>query len=101
MTFFVHTAVEIAIGEVRKLLRIGGVGDFNIVVLAVAGSLFGLYGSERADELFMSPPTPHPPPPSPPFTVPNKLFFFFFFNIFVFLYSYFGRKALCLLTSPE
>ena len=58
MTFFVRTAVEIAIGEVRKLLRIGGVGDFNIVVLAVAGSLFGLYGSERADELFMSPPTP-------------------------------------------
>ena len=56
--FFVHTGVEIAIGEVRKLLRIGGVGTLTFVVLAVAGGLFGLYGSERADELVMSPLTP-------------------------------------------
>ena len=72
MTFFVRTAVEIATGEVRKLLRIGGVGDFNIVVLAVAGSLFGLYGSERADELFI--PSPTLPPLS--FPVPNKPYAF-------------------------
>ena len=51
--FFVHTGVEIAIGEVRKLLRIGGVGTLTFVVLAVAGGLFGLHGSERRDELFV------------------------------------------------
>ena len=32
------------------------------IILAVADCLFGLYGSERADKLFMSPPPPSPLP---------------------------------------
>ena len=40
--------------EVHKLL-------LNVVVVAVADGHFGLCGSERADELFTSP----PPPPFP------------------------------------
>ena len=64
-----RTAVESAISGVHKLLRIGGVPTslINTVVLAVADGLFGLYGSERLEELFIS--TRSPPSP---FTVPNK-----------------------------
>ena len=66
-----RTAVETAISEVHKLLGIGGVPMLllNIVLsLAVADGLFGLCGSERLDELFIS-----TPPPSPlSFPVPNK-----------------------------
>ena len=50
----------------------------NTVVLTVADGLFGLYGSERLDELLIStqflslpPPSPHIPLPSH-FPVPNK-----------------------------
>ena len=51
-----RTAAETATREVHKLLGTGGVPiSLTIVVLAVAGGLFGLYGSERADyELFIS-----------------------------------------------
>ena len=45
-----RTAVETAVSEVHKLLR--------TVVLAVANGLFGLYGSESTDELFMSSSSP-------------------------------------------
>ena len=58
------TAVETAISEVHKLLSTGGVPNSlpSVVVLAVADGLFGLCGSERADELFIS---SCPPPLSP------------------------------------
>ena len=38
---------------------------FNIVLLAEADDLFGLCGSERADELFVSSHSPLPPSPLP------------------------------------
>ena len=40
----------------------------NTVVLAVADGLFGLDGSEREDELFIS----HPIPPTLPFPDPSN-----------------------------
>ena len=46
----------------------------SIVVPAVADGLFGLRGSERADELFT--PSPHHTRPPPLFSVPNKLYGF-------------------------
>ena len=50
------------------MLGTGGVPTSLTLVLAVADGLFGLYGSERTDELFIStlPPTPTP------FPVTNK-----------------------------
>ena len=58
-----RTAVETAVSEVHKLFCTGGVPRLlNTVVLAMADGLFGLYGSERADELFTSSPHPHPHP---------------------------------------
>ena len=58
------TAVETAISEVHRLLSTGAVPNFlpSVVVLVVADGLFGLCGSERADELFIS---SRPPPLSP------------------------------------
>ena len=52
--------METAISEVHRLLSTGGVPNSlpSVVVLAVADGLFGLCGSERADELFMSSPLP-------------------------------------------
>ena len=62
--FVPRTAVERASRGVDKLLRTGGVPtSLTFIVLAVADGLFGLYGSERRDELFIStrpPPTPCP-----------------------------------------
>ena len=50
------SAVETAISGEQKLLRTGrGLHLLNVVVLSVADSLLGLYGSERADESFISP----------------------------------------------
>ena len=68
-----RTAVEPAISEVHKLLGTGGGPHLlNFVVLAVADdSLFCLYGSERADELFISSP---PPPPFPPSLISRMVF---------------------------
>ena len=64
MTFFVgvHTGVEIAIGEVRKLLRIGGVGDFNICCPGGGWrSLRSLRVGARGRAIHVS---PTPPPPA-------------------------------------
>ena len=56
----------------QKLPRAGGVPS---VVLTMADGLFGLYGSECADELLIGTRSPPPPPPlrTPltPFPVPN------------------------------
>ena len=61
-----RTAVERAsCGLDKSFIRTGEVPHLlNIAVLAVADGLFGLYGSERRDELFTGtrPPTPHPVP---------------------------------------
>ena len=64
------TAVKTAISEVHKLLRTVGALEnnhscylFGIVVLVMADGLFGLCGSKRAAELFISlDPPPHLPP---------------------------------------
>ena len=55
------TAVERAVCNNHKLLHTDRVStSLTFIVLAVADSLFGLYGSEHRDELFLS--TPHPFP---------------------------------------
>ena len=62
------TAVETAVSEVHKLLGTGGVPtSLTSIVLALADGLFGLFGSERADELFMP---PHPSSLPTPFSRP-------------------------------
>ena len=68
-----HTGVERAICGTRKLWNTQvashwrGPHLLNIIVLAVADGLFGLYGSEHRDEL---PDTPHPPTHRrPPFLI--------------------------------
>ena len=49
-------AVETAVSEVRKFFALAGSASRSLtLVLAAAGGLFGLYGSERADELFVAP----------------------------------------------
>ena len=54
-----HTAVERARCRLHKLLHTGGVPtSFTFIVRVVADCLFGLYGSEHRDELFIG--TPHP-----------------------------------------
>ena len=77
MTLF-RTAVEETISGIHKLLGTGGGPHLlDIVVLAMADGLFGLYGLERRDELL----TGTPPLPFPLFLVPDKP------------YSFCGRKA--------
>ena len=50
-----RTAVEGVISEVQLLLRTGEVTTtLPSIVLAMANDLFGLYGSERRDELFIA-----------------------------------------------
>ena len=82
-----RTAVQTAIREIHRLLRIGEVPHLlNVVVLARADGLFGLCGSERLDELFIfTSPVPPCVPTSPPHT------------LFSSLISLMG-KATCLLT---
>ena len=54
-----RTAVETAISGVHKFAsQWRGPHLLNTVVLVVADGLFGLYGSERRDELFIGPPPP-------------------------------------------
>ena len=54
---------ETTISEAHKVaLHWQGPHLLNIVVLAVADALFGLYRSERADALFRSLPSTPPPP---------------------------------------
>jgi len=55
-----HTTVETANSEVHKLLLTGEVPTSLTLLfcLAMADGLFGLYGSERTDELFISPQVP-------------------------------------------
>ena len=53
------TAVERASYRVHKLFGTGGVPtSLTFIVLAVADGLFGLYGSERREELFTGAPYP-------------------------------------------
>ena len=56
-----RTAVGRASCGVHQLRR------FNTGVLAVADCLFGLYGSERTDELFTGSRSPLPPVPNKPY----------------------------------
>ena len=75
-----RTAVERASCGVHKLFRTGVVPkSLTFIVMAVANGLFGLYRSERADESFIS-------TPSPPFHVHSKP------------YGFCGRNVPCLLT---
>ena len=48
-------AVKTAVSEVLNCFAL-----INIVVLTVADGLFGLYGSERLDELLIRTQSPHP-----------------------------------------
>ena len=93
--FRTAVATAVSVSRAHKLLRTGGGPHLlKIIVLTVTDGLFGLYGSERVDELFIStPPTPSPfffsvsvllythrnsyPPPPP-----------FFFSVSVLLYTH-------------
>ena len=72
-----RTAVETAVSEVHKLFCTDGVPtSLTSLFWRWLTGLFGLYGSEHADELFTS--SPHlPPPTGPPSSVPNKPYVFY------------------------
>ena len=61
--------VETTVSEVLTQVALHRRGPHllnTVFFLALADGLFGLCGSERADELFTPPPPPVSPPPSPP-----------------------------------
>ena len=64
-----RTAVETAISEIRKLLRTGEVPTYLALFFWrwLHDGLFGLCGSESADELFISSPTHLFPVPNKPY----------------------------------
>ena len=70
----VNTVIRKLIRSTQVNLHWRGPHLLNIVVLVVADALFGLCGSERVDELFISTRPPTPDPRLPLFPVPNKTY---------------------------